>query len=132
VLGLDAAMEEGVFINVRKLAALDIALHGGRWILIEFWIGVIGLPLFGALVIGRSLYLGVYLMLLGLNYVPLLVYAIIINRSNSAKEEVNVELSHPAKYYSKYGVQQALLLVPFAIPVLAIRQELARDKVGRS
>ena len=77
------------FINVRKLAALDIVFHGYRLILIEFGLGTFLLALFGIWLTGRSLLLGSYLMLLGLNYVPLFVYAIAITRKNSTKGGCN-------------------------------------------
>ncbi len=41
----------------------------------------------------------------------------------SAKEEVAFELAHGNVYRRKYGVQQALILVPLAIPLLTLVQE---------
>jgi hypothetical protein len=40
-------MKQGRFIEVRKLAALDIALHGPRLILIEFGFSAFLLVFFG-------------------------------------------------------------------------------------
>jgi len=111
-------------MNVRKLAALDIAFHGARLIFVEFGACVLLLPLFGVFVISRSLLLGVYMMFLGLNYLPLLTYAVIINQKKSARKEVALELSDPEQYRRKYGVQQLLLLVPLALPILSVAQEL--------
>ena len=113
-------------IEVRKLAALDIALHGWWLILIEFTAGVILLPIFGFFIVGRSLLLGVYMMFLGLDYVPLLVYGLITHDRESARKEVEAELSHMKQSGVKYGVQQLLLFVPLAIPLLSLAQELSR------
>lgn len=127
-------------INVRKLAALDIVFHGPRFILIEFgggvllclalglWLTYIALPLSqdtGPL----RLVTGLYILTLATNYTPLLIYAILIERRKSAQQEVAAELAERDRYTRMYGVQQALLLVPLAIPVLALVQEArARSK----
>ena len=67
--------------ELRKLAAIDIALLGRGVIIAEFAGGVLlcaGLGLFAALrshsITGRAL--GAYLIAIGLNYVPMLVYAL--------------------------------------------------------
>lgn len=64
---------EGGIINVRKLVALDITLHGSRFILAEFGIGtpaIIAVWLF--LAVTGPLVLGIYILLTGTNYLPLL------------------------------------------------------------
>src|SRR5690349_7218330 len=86
------------FINVRKLAALDIAFHGTRFILAEFAAGVIlcgGFGAFSLFAFSRNpdhplfiLILGLALSWIALNYVPMLLYAIDITRSKSARQEV--------------------------------------------
>ena len=68
-------------IDFRKLAAVDIAFLGSRLILAEFSIGVFSLLALGLLTLLRSHSLGgialaSYILCLGLNYVPLLLYAI--------------------------------------------------------
>src|SRR5258706_551245 len=89
----------GRIINVRKLVALDIALHGTRFIVGEFaigialgaalrvWLAVSGLPL-GHAASAFKLVLGAYFLCLALNYVPMLLYAIVLARSQSARREV--------------------------------------------
>lgn len=70
---------EGRLINVRKLVALDIYLHGSKFILAEFGVGtpvIIAVGLW--LILANIFTLGIYLLLTGINYIPLLVYAIII------------------------------------------------------
>jgi hypothetical protein len=72
-------------IDFRKLAALDIVFLGSRLILAEFSIGVVGSLALGLFALIRShsvggIALGSYLLFIGINYVPLLVYAISIVR----------------------------------------------------
>ncbi len=121
-------------INVRKLAALDIAFHGPRFILIEFALGVFGCAALGLFSIyfgffhgpNRSLFaaiLGCFLLWVALNYVPLLLYAISIVRSKSAHQEVAYELAHKDRYAVRYTIQSTLLLIPFAMLILAVYQE---------
>src|SRR5437868_10689000 len=98
------AFKNESFINIRKLAALDIVLHGPKLILAEFALAVCfcgalgvfslfaffrnsGHPLFSAIV-------GCFLSWIALNYVPLLLYAISIVKHRSAQEEVAFELAH--------------------------------------
>lgn len=122
------------FINVRKLAALDLALRGAPFILAEFAITVaLGCGL-GIFVLVRSLgasaspsvfgiVVGAWLLAIGLNYVPLLLYALAIARRESARSEVAAELAQRNIYAHKYGVQQFLLAVPLAMLILAVIQE---------
>jgi hypothetical protein len=131
--GGDFVMEESTLISVRKLAALDIALHGQRLIVIEFGLGVfipaalsLFMVLFGHFGSQLQMVLGVYMMCLALNYAPLFLYAIVIAQRGNARGEVMIELSDPDRYDRKYGFQSLLLLVPIAIPLLAILQELQK------
>ena len=128
------AHNDPAIITIRKLAALDITFHGPKLILGEFAFGVfftgaLGFPLaYAGFVIGHfrvpwAPLLGCYLLLLALNYVPLLLYAIGIVRRRSAQEEVAFELAHKERYARKYTVQSLLLLLPLVVPILAIYQE---------
>jgi hypothetical protein len=75
------AFVEGRLINVRRLVALDITLHGPRFITVEFGLGTPVILAIGiALILAGPLTLGVYLLLTGVNYVPLLVYTVVIVR----------------------------------------------------
>jgi hypothetical protein len=125
----------GRMINVRKLAALDIALHGSGFILAEFGGGVLlclalGLWLiYASFPVGQDtstlrLVTGVYLLFLAINYVPLLVYAILIARRKSARQEAAAELADKGRYARKYGLQQLFLVAPLIIPLLALVQEV--------
>jgi heme/copper-type cytochrome/quinol oxidase subunit 2 len=124
-------------INIRKLAALDIAFHGPKFILIEFALGVIGCAALGLFSIYFGLFhspnhllftviMGFFLLWIALNYVPLLIYAISIVRHKSAQQEVAYELEHRDKYAGKYLRQSTLLLIPLAVPALAVYQELQK------
>jgi hypothetical protein len=126
------------FINIRKLAALDLVFHGPRFILAEFAIGVlfcVGFGIFNLFAFFRdsghpstfALLLGLVLLWVGLNYVPLLLYAISIVRRKSAEQEVAFELEHKETYARKYTLQSLwLLLLPLAVPLLALVQELQK------
>ena len=99
-----------IVIDFRKLAAVDIAFLGSRLILAEFSIGVFGLLALGLLTLLRSHSLGgialaSYILCLGLNYVPLLLYA-----SPRAPRR-----------------QSLLLLVPLAVPILALISPLRQS-----
>ena len=115
-------------INVRKLAALDIAFLGPKLILAEFSIGVFLSAAIGLLSLKRShsgwgILVGAYLLSLAVNYVPLLLYAIAIVRQRSAQEEVAREVADRNRSLRRYRRQSLLLLIPFAVPILAFAQE---------
>jgi hypothetical protein len=65
---------------------------------------------------------GIYLVFVGLNYVPLLLHAIDISRKGSAQLEIADELENKQKTFRKYRRQSLWLLVPLVIPIFAIRQ----------
>ena len=79
-------------INPRKLAAIDIVFLGSKFIVAEFACGVLLSIALGSFVLFRGhsfwqLVLGLYLISLGINYVPMLVYAVGITRSQSARSD---------------------------------------------
>jgi len=117
-------MKEGTFINIRKLAALDIALHGQLPITIEFIFGVFGIATIGILTLSGNLILGVYLMFTAFNYVPILIYSFLIGKN--AKKEARVEMSNPKRYVPKYNFQQLIIFIPLAIVILSILQEFQK------
>lgn len=126
-------MQEGRFINVRKLAALDIVYRGRQRTLLEFAFGFLFLAAVGVAffffahtrTIGTEA-LGVYLVFLGLNYAPLFAYGISIGTLKKAQEEAAFELAHQDVYRRRYGVQQLLILLPLAIILLTVLQEVPR------
>jgi membrane protease YdiL (CAAX protease family) len=118
-----------IVIDFRKLAALDIAFLGSRLVVAEFSIGVFGSFALGIFTLLRShsvggVALGSYLLFIGINYVPLLVYAIRIVRLYSARDEVAEERADKHGMFRKYRRQSLLLLVPLAVPILALAHEL--------
>jgi hypothetical protein len=70
--------------------------------------------------------LGLYLISLGINYVPMLIYAITINRAKSARAELGDELDEKRVAMAKYRRQSLWLLVPLIVPIVALapRKEL--------
>jgi len=70
--------------------------------------------------------LGGVLSSIAVNYVPLLVYTVVLIRAGTAHQEVAPELEHSQHSQRRYGIQQFLLLVPFAVLVLAVVQALTR------
>jgi hypothetical protein len=124
-------------INIRKLAALDIAFLGPKFILIEFTLGLFGCAALGLFSIyfgffhgpNHSLFeviMGCFLLWIALNYVPLLLYAISIIRNKSAQKEVAYEIAHKDRYMGKYRRQSAILLIPLVVPALAVYQEMQK------
>lgn len=122
-----------IVIDFRKLAAADIAFLGSRFILTEFSIGVFGSLALGFLALLRShsvggIAFGSYLLFIGINYIPLLLYAIRIVRLDSARHEIAEEQANKHGMFRKYRRQSLLLLVPLAVPILALARELHRNK----
>jgi hypothetical protein len=121
---------EGRLINIRKLVALDITLHSPRFILIEFGVGTPVIILVGLWIMLTStvFILGLYLLLTGINYMPALLYAIVLAGSGSAKIEVEYGLAHNKHYVRKYSLQQLMIFIPLAVLLIAIAQEIASRK----
>jgi len=114
-------------INPRKLAAIDIVFLGSRFILAEFAGAVLLCATLGAFTLFRGhsfmqLALGLYLISLGINYVPMLIYAIAITQGGSAQAEMDDELDGKRQAMAKYRRQSVLLLVPFLVPIIALVQ----------
>ena len=90
-------------------------------------------PALGVLVLLRGhgspvqIALGVYLISLGLNYVPMLVYAFAINKTKSARTELGSELDDKRAAMTKYRRQSIWLLMPLIVPIVALTQ--ARKRV---
>ncbi len=119
-------------IEIRKLAAVDLAWLGARIIVGEYALGIV-LPLaLGCLslragfalpdVWNRQTVFGVWLVAIAANYVPLFLYALSIARTGSVQAEGLPEI----KNARRYGVQQVMILVPLAVVILAVWQERRR------
>ena len=115
-------------LNPRKLAAIDLAFLGPKMIISEFAFAVLFSPALGVFVLLRGngtpaqIALGCYLISLGLNYVPMLVYAIAINKTKSARAVLGNELDDKRSAMTKYRRQSIWLLVPLILPIVALTQ----------
>jgi hypothetical protein len=116
-------------INIRKLAAVDMLWLGTRIIVTEYAVGIV-LPLIlgflsvrasllGLVIIGWEAALGFWLVTIAANYIPLFIYAVVIARGGTVKEEGQPELARA----KRYGILQVIILVPFLVLVLALMQE---------
>jgi len=108
-------------------------LHGPRFIIIEFGVGTPAILAFGLFVAytGQGL-IGAYILLTGVNYVPLLAYATVIVRAGTAKFEIAEEMASDRHYVRKYSTQQLLVFIPFAVLLLAVAQELKKQAPDRA
>src|SRR5579864_2109167 len=97
-------INQETFINIRKLAALDIVFHGSRLILAEFAVGVVLCGVLGVISLFAflrnsdhpvSLAIPAFVFTwIAINYVLMLLYAINIVKAGSAEREVAFELEH--------------------------------------
>ena len=124
-------------VNFRKLAAIDLAFLGPKFIITEFAVGVlfsIALGIF-ALLRAHSLWgtaVGAYLVSLGINYGPMLAYAVALGSRENARLELGDELNEKRAAMSKYRRQSLLLLIPLVVPVLAILQRKPRANAAHA
>ena len=63
--------------------------------------------------------LGLYLISLGINYVPMLIYAVAMTKNDSALAEICNELDDKHRAMAKYRRQSILLLIPLLVPIVA-------------
>lgn len=124
-------------IEVRKLAAVDMAWLGPRIVIVEYALGVI-FPLVLGLLSARAgltqpepgnwqTMFGIWLVTIAANYVPLFLYALAILRADSVQKEGLPEFKHARRYC----VQQAIILVPFLVAAVALAQERRRRNQKR-
>ena len=117
-----------IVLNARKLAAIDLVFLGAKVIIVEFAIGIFFSAALGVFVLLRGhgslvqVVLGLYLISIGINYVPMLIYAIAITKANSARAELGSELDDKGAAMAKYRRQSLWLLVPLSVPVIVITQ----------
>ncbi len=119
-------------INIRKLAAVDMAWLGTRVITGEYALGVVLPFILGLLSLRSGLHyplqsawetvLGIWLITIAVNYISLLIYAVLIARAGTVKEEGGPEIANA----KRYSVQQLMILVPLLVVVVAIVQEIRR------
>lgn len=121
-------------MNVRRLAAIDMHGTGGttrrrRIILAEFVVGLIAMVAFGTWLLMSSSGLGgrvvgVWVIGAGLNYAPLAMHAITLNRPGAlAAELAGVDAGRELR---RYGVLQLWIFVPLSLVAFDVRDALAR------
>jgi hypothetical protein len=115
-------------ISIRKLAAVDMLIHGKRFIIGEFAIGVLLAQVLGLITLRSYLtgslqflwaILGIWLIGIAANYIPLFIYSVMIAKGGTVQEEGQPELAH----IKRYSVQQLILFIPFLVTVLTLVQE---------
>ncbi len=118
-------------LNVRRLAALD--MHGSRGtsrrrrvILAEFTLGTVGSLGLGVWALSNGgvtgVALGVWLVGLAANYLPLALYAVALSRANATALEVELAGADLGAELRRYTRAQIWVLVPFWIAGLALAQ----------
>ncbi|KAA6460314.1 hypothetical protein DYQ86_14860 [Acidobacteria bacterium AB60] len=120
-------------MNVRRLAALDAALHGRKLVLAEFGCGAAVPLLLGILCLtrGRAFWqipFGWYLVGIGFNYIPLLLHALTLGPQDQTALGTGPELRDQA---ARYGPRSLLLLVPLVVPILALVQVLHSPRADK-
>jgi hypothetical protein len=114
-------------LNVRRLAAVD--MHGSSGVTWRRWvIGALGIAALAILVLPAGgivrLVLGVWLLGIALNYLPLAVYAVVFIRPARLRAELTgVDLGGELRRYTK---GQFWVFVPLRLLGLDISQRLAR------
>ena len=116
-------------MNVRRLAAVDMwgtkgSLRRRRIIRVEFWAGAVGCVILGAVTLatttGWGLILGVWLVGVGINYIPLVIAAESLSRPGALEAELaGTDLMREIR---RTGVRQFWIAVPLAVAVAAIAQ----------
>lgn len=124
-------------VNFRKLAAIDVAFLGPKFIIAEFAFGLlfsVALGIFALLRAGSiwGITVGAYLVSLGLNYIPMLAYALAIGNRKKARLELGDELEETRAAMSKYRRQSLLLLAPLAVPIIAMLKPSPRPNAAQA
>jgi hypothetical protein len=112
-------------LNFRKLAAIDIIFLGYKLVFAEYAGGVFLSIVLGIFVLFRGhsawqVALGIYLICLGFNYLPMFAFTISIASQQNARAEMAGELTEPRRAMSKYRRRSLLLLVPMLVPALVL------------
>jgi len=130
-----------MILQVRKLAAIDLHFLGSKLIIAEFAVGVSGPVILGGLTVrsgikhghaAGTIAFGIYLLLLGINYVPLLVHAVQLTHSGTIREAIASDLEDPKRAMRTYRRESLLLLLPLVVPVLSIHQMQHNKKIPKT
>lgn len=120
-------------LNVTRLAELDMAWHGPRFIVWEFGLGVVGPAALGVLslryTLGHGLsitswpgLLGLELVAIALNYVPLFAIALRLRQDKSRLQAIRSDIETDSAEARSYGFRQLWLLAPGAVMLFALSQ----------
>jgi hypothetical protein len=114
-------------IDIRRLVTADFDGIGPRIVVPEFEVLAAGALLLGilALVRGQSaeaVVLGVVSIGLGLNYVPVLLYAIDLVRREPQQAATERDAGDDESQYASFRRQSLWLLVPYVVAFVALRQ----------
>lgn len=119
-------------IEIRKLAALDVAFLGSKVIIGEFLLGVLGPVALGVFIASRAhtpfqWVLAIYFLALGLNYIPLVILAVGVTRRGDARSLVADEFGRDKRQTMRnYRRGSLMLLLPLVVPVIALMQRRPR------
>jgi hypothetical protein len=69
---------------------------------------------------------GVYLLLIGVNYVPMLIHAISVVKNGTARDEISDELEDKQRLFGSIENNLFNLLVPLVAPIAAWMRRPAR------
>lgn len=101
---------------------------GTRVVVVEYAAGVLLGSGIGILSLRKGvLLIGIALLWIGLNYIPLLIHAVDLARKGSARDEVAPELADLRQARS-YSWRQIWILVPLAVVVLDLVQRSERAR----
>jgi hypothetical protein len=119
-------------IDLRKLAAIDIAFLGYRLILAEYAFGVLFSLALGILILARGhsgwqFLLGAYFVCLGINYVPMLAWTISFGSPDNARAEIEPEIADRSAAMAKFRRASLALLVPLLPVGLIVAQRLRKS-----
>lgn len=128
---MSAKHSRSVGLNVGRLVELDLAFLGPRVIVVEFGIGVAGCLLLGFLSLAYAMrnqlalwswpvLLGLELVAIGINYVPLFVEALRRYADQVTIEATRAAMRGDPGEARSYGIRQAWILVPAAVVLFAL------------
>ena len=112
------------WVNARRLAAADMwgtkgSTRRRQIIRAEFVAGVVGCLLVGAITIvqssGWARFVGVWLVGVGVNYIPLVIHAQALSRPGALEAELRG--TDVRRELHRAGVRQLWIAVPFAIAI---------------
>ena len=125
--------------RTRRLAAVDMhGRAGARWrrrvILAEFWVGAALAAGLGIVSLASGglvpRLMGLWLIGVFANYLPLAVHATSLSRSGALESELaGADIGAELRYY---GVAQLWLLVPFAVAAVTLGQLGRVGRAGRA